>query len=114
MKVHLQIEICDGSLERVAELTIWLKDQIKQLPIESIEIPKASTLPEGARVAEPFSWGALTVALAPTVVDQLFNLLRDRINRQKTLAKVVVECDGKKVSIEELLIHNNWKRQRSS
>lgn len=100
MKVHLQIEICDGSLERVAELTIWLKDQIKQLPIESIEIPKASTLPEGARVADPFSWGALTVALAPTVVDQLFNLLRDRINRQKPLAKVVVECDGKKVSIE--------------
>ena len=98
-EVHLQIETADGSLERVAELTIWLKDQIKQLPIESIEIPKASVLPEGAR-GDPFTWGALTLKLAPIVLNQLLNLLRDRINRQNIPAKVVVECDGKRVSLE--------------
>ncbi len=99
-EVNLQIETADGWLEKIAELTIWLKDQIKQLPIESIEIPKASALPEGARVGDPFSWGLLTVKLAPVVVNQLLNLLRDRINRQNTPAKVVVECDGKRVSLE--------------
>jgi hypothetical protein len=40
------------------------------------------------------------VSLAPIVVEQLLYLLRERIKRQKSPAKVVVECDGKKVTIE--------------
>jgi hypothetical protein len=100
MKVTLHVETPDGSPEETAEITIWLKDQIKHLPIESIEIPKTGALPEGARVGDPFSWGAIIVAVAPTVVEQLFNLLRDRLKRQKIPVKVQVECDGKKVTIE--------------
>jgi hypothetical protein len=100
MNVTLHVETPDGSLEETAEITIWLKDQIKQLPIESIKIPKTGALPEGSRVGDPFSWGAIIVAVAPTVVEQLLNLLRDRLKRQKTPIKVQVECDGKKVTIE--------------
>jgi hypothetical protein len=100
MKVSLQVHIPDGGPEETAELTIWLKDQIGQLPIESIEIPKIGTRPEGARPGDPFTWGAIIVAVAPTVVEQLLKLLRDRIKRQKTPVKIQVECDGKKVTIE--------------
>jgi hypothetical protein len=99
-KVNLQIETVDGSLQRAAELTVWLKAEIRQLPIESIDVPKASALPEGARSGDAFSWAALTVSLAPIVVQQLLYLLRDRITRQKSPAKVVVECEGKRVTIE--------------
>jgi hypothetical protein len=99
-KVTLQVETADGSSERAADLTVWLKDQIRQLPIEAIDLPKSSALPEGARSGEIFSWGTLTVSLAPIVVEQLLYLLRERIKRQKSSAKVVVECDGKKVTIE--------------
>jgi len=100
MKVTLHVETPDGGPEETAKLTIWLEDQIKQLPIESIEIPKAGRLPEGARVGDPFSWGAIIVAVAPTVVEQLLQLLRDRLKRQKAPVKVQVECNGKKVTIE--------------
>ncbi len=48
-KVTLQVETADGSSERAADLTVWLKDEIRQLPIESVEVPKASALPDGAR-----------------------------------------------------------------
>jgi hypothetical protein len=99
-KVTLQIETADSTSERAADLTLWLKDEIRQLPIESVEVPKASALPEGARSGEVFSWATLTVSLAPILVEQLLNLLRDRIKRQKSPAKVAVECDGKKVTIE--------------
>ena len=51
-------------------------------------------------MGDPFSWGAIIVAVAPTVIEQLFNLLRDRLKRQKAAVKVQVECDGKKVTIE--------------
>jgi hypothetical protein len=100
MKVNLHVETADSSPEEIAELTIWLKDQIKQLPIESIEIPKNKSLPEGARVGDPFTWGAVVVAVAPTVVEQLFKLLRDLVKRQKTPVKIQVESEGKKVTIE--------------
>jgi hypothetical protein len=100
MKVNLHVETADANPEETAELTIWLKDQIKQLPIESIEIPKAGPLPDGARVGDPFTWGAIIVALAPTVVEQLLKLLRELLKRQKTPVKIQVECDGKKVTIE--------------
>jgi hypothetical protein len=100
MKVNLHVETADGNPEETAELTIWLKDQIKQLPIESIEIPKNKSLPEGARVGDPFTWGAIVVAVAPTVVEQLFKLLRDLLKRQKTPVKIEVESEGKKVTIE--------------
>jgi hypothetical protein len=83
-----------------ADLTVWLKDEIRQLPIESVQVPKTSALPEGARSGEVFSWATLTVSLAPIVVEQLLYLLRDRIKRQKSPAKVAVECDGKKITIE--------------
>jgi hypothetical protein len=87
-------------LERAAELTVWLKDEIRQLPIESIGFPKGAALPEGACSGDALSWATLTVSLAPIVVDQLLYLLRDCIKRQKSPAKVVVECDGKRVAIE--------------
>ena len=47
--MNLKVETLDGDLERAAQLTVFLKDQIKQLPVESIEHTKASAPPEGAR-----------------------------------------------------------------
>jgi hypothetical protein len=100
MKVNLHVETAEGNPEETAEFTIWLKDQIKQLPIESIEIPKNKSLPEGACVGDPFTWGAIVVAVAPTMVKQLLKLLRDSFKCQKTPVKIQVESDGKKVTIE--------------
>jgi len=99
-EVTLHIAAVGGNPEKAAELTVWLKDQIKQLPVESIEIPKTGALPEGARVGDPFSWGTLVVVVAPVVVEQLFNLLRDRLKRQKAPVKIEVECDGKHFTID--------------
>jgi hypothetical protein len=99
-EVTLQIQTEDGRPEERAELTMWLRDQIRNLPVESVEIPKAAAIPEGARSGDPFSWGALVIAIAPTVIEQLLNFLRDRLKRQKTSVKVRVECEGKILVID--------------
>jgi hypothetical protein len=100
VKVTLKVETPEGDSARAVDLANLLRDQIKQLPIESIETPKTTPVPEGARSGDAFSWGVLTVSLAPVVVEQLLYLLRDRVKRQRIPAKVVVECEGKKVTIE--------------
>jgi hypothetical protein len=100
VKVTLKVETPEADSARTVELANLLRDQIKQLPIDSMETPKAAPVPEGARSGEAFSLGVLTVSLAPVVVQQLLSLLRDRVKRQRTPAKVVVECEGKKVTIE--------------
>jgi hypothetical protein len=64
MKVNLHVETVNGNPEETAELTIWLKDQIKQLPIESIEIPKNKSQPEGTGVGDAFAWNLFEVTTA--------------------------------------------------
>jgi hypothetical protein len=53
-EVTLYIETPDGGAERAAELTILLRDQIKALPIESVQTPKTIIAPEGTRAGRFF------------------------------------------------------------
>ena len=99
-EVTLQIETPDGGAEQAAELAILLRDQIKSLPIESVQTPKTIDAPEGTRAGDIFSWSTLIVTLAPAGIKQLLQLIQACVTRQKAPAKVAVKFEGAELIIE--------------
>lgn len=61
--------------ERLDDLTRRLTSSIHELGVESVERPAGDAAPEGAK-GEPFTWGALAIAVAPTLVSELIKLLQ--------------------------------------
>lgn len=99
-EVTLHIETTDGGTEQAAKLAILLRDQIKALPIESVQTPKTIVAPEGTRAGEIFSWSTLIVTLAPVGIKQLLQLIQACVTRQKAPAKVAVKYEGAELVIE--------------
>jgi hypothetical protein len=99
-EVTLNIETPNGGAEKAAELTILLRDQIKALPIESVQTPKTVGAPEGTRAGEIFSWSTLILTLAPVGIKQLLQLIQACVTRQKAPAKVAVKYEGAELVIE--------------
>jgi hypothetical protein len=99
-EIILQVETLDSGPERAAELASSLRDQIKTLPIESVQNLRATAAPEGARAGDVFSWSTLIVALAPAGIKELLQLIQAVVTRQKAPAKVVVKCKGAELTIE--------------
>jgi hypothetical protein len=99
-EITLQVQTPESGPEQAAELALLLRDQIKALPIESVQTPKSAAAPEGARGGEAFSWATLMVALAPEGVKLLLQLVQGVIARQRTPARVVLKYEGAELTIE--------------
>jgi hypothetical protein len=99
-EVTLHIETPDGGIEQAAKLAILLRDEIKALPIESVQTPKATVAPEGTRSGEIFSWSTLIVTLAPAGIKQLLQLVQACVTRQKAPAKIAIKYEGTELIIE--------------
>jgi hypothetical protein len=99
-EVTLRIETPDGGAEQAAVLAILLRDQIKALPIESVQTPKNIVAPEGARSGDIFSWSTLIVTLAPAGIKELLQLVQACVTRQKAPAKIAVKYEGAELIIE--------------
>ncbi len=98
-EVKLQFSITEGDAdaERLDELTQhWMRD-LNDLGAESVERSGEEEAPPGAK-GDPFTWGALALAVVPTLLPKLVELGQtwvsegtDRTIRIKTPAGAEIE-----------------------
>lgn len=113
LKVNVHIDVGqDADEEEVDLLTRELRDEIQELEVESVALVKDKTTPEGTKSVEAVTFGALAVAVLPTVVPKLIDLLQNwstrgegrkiKIKTQVGDQSLEVEYSPKTMSPEEL------------
>ncbi len=60
-----------------------LRAELQELPIDSVALATAGTLPAGAKGGDPVAIGALTLSLAPIVVPALIEFLKSWLSRKE-------------------------------
>lgn len=66
----------DASSEEIDRLTRQLRNEIREMEVESVELVKEETIPEGAKSATAVTLGALAIAVLPTVIPKLIEFLQ--------------------------------------
>lgn len=86
MANQVMIKIDAGSNvndEELAEFTMQLKENIKELDVESVDLIKEDKIPKNARTGDVVTWGQLIVDLSPAVIPILIMTLKSYLDRIK-------------------------------
>lgn len=70
--------------------TYQLRDEVRQLDVESVEMVPAESIPEGAKPLDPATIGALAVKLIPAAIPKLVGFVKEWAGRK----------DGRQVTIK--------------
>ena len=102
--VHLALQVNageDADDEELDRITRQLLGEIRELEVESAKLVTAGAAPEGTRSAEIITMGALAVAVLPTVLPKLIELVQAWIMRgQGRTVKFKGMVGGGEVEIE--------------
>ena len=66
----------DATPEEIDELARQLLADLRQMDVDSAELLSAGPAPEGAKVVDPVTLGALAVAVLPTVLPKLVDFVQ--------------------------------------
>jgi hypothetical protein len=83
------------------QLTGWLRRELLDLDVESIEYPRTGVVPAGSK-GDPVSLGALIIALSASggVFPTLIATIRGWLGRQTSGPKVTLTIDGDTIELE--------------
>ncbi len=84
--VTLTLHVDTGAGAHPDELdraTRQLRDEIRELNVESVELVKHSTIPKGAKSAEAATVGALAVTTVPIVLPKLIECIQNWVTRRE-------------------------------
>ena len=109
IELQLAVTEAEADAERLDQLTRRLMRGLRDLGVESVERPPGEAPPEDAK-GDPFTLGALALALVPALLPELVEFLRDWARRDegrtvkiKTPAGLEVEfTPGEKLTETEL------------
>jgi hypothetical protein len=82
--VNLTLQLIPGAdidPEQLDYITRQLRDEIRDVDVESVELIREGTVPEGAKVAEVVTLGALAIAVLPAALPKLMDVVRDWLMR---------------------------------
>ena len=85
----------------LADLTQRLRQELLELDVDQVELPRSGPPPPGAKAIEPFSWGTLIITLATSggVLTTLIGLLQSWLNRNnQRQVKLTINGDTLEVS----------------
>ena len=82
IKLTLAVAEAEADADRLDELTRHLMRDLGDLGVESVERPSGEAAPEAAK-GDPFTWGALALALVPALLPKLVEFLRDWTRRDE-------------------------------
>lgn len=66
----------DSDADELDRLTRQLRDEIEELGVESVEFIKAGPAPQGSKLADPVTLGALAIAVLPVFAPKLIEFLQ--------------------------------------
>jgi hypothetical protein len=75
-KIDLLISVEDSTAEELDEITRQLLYELRDLDVESVELARAGSAPEGAKIADPITIGALAIGVLPTLLPKLVEFIQ--------------------------------------
>ena len=73
----------DADADEIDRATRRLREELQELPIDSVSLASAGELPAGAKAADAIALGALTLSMAPVVVPALLDFLKGWMARKE-------------------------------
>ena len=80
IKLTLAVAEAEADAERLDELTRHMTRDLHDLGVGSVERPSGEAAPEAAK-GDPFTWGALALAVLPALLPELVEFLREWARR---------------------------------
>ena len=101
VKMNLQIDVGeDADEEELDRLTRQLRDEMRELEVEEVELVREKTTPEGAR-GDAVTLGALAVAVLPVAIPKLIDFLRDWLMRgENRTVKIIKKVGDRSLEME--------------
>lgn len=107
---HLTLGVeVEGDEEDVERATRQLRDEIRDLPIESVELERGGVAPAGSKTGELLVLGSLAVQLAPLVMPPLVDFLKTWVTRKEGRSVVVKRKVGDR--LVELRVNGGVSRK---
>ena len=94
--IHLDLGPSGGDAEELDRLTRQLRDEIKELNVESAEMAKGGDAPANTKSAELILFNQMVVTLAPTLIPQVVALIKGWTERRPTQSVKIKVAVGKK------------------
>ena len=100
-EVLVELSLEGGDSVELDELTRQLSSEVQELEIESLHEVSEGVAPAGTKGADITAIGQMAIALAPSVIPPLFDLLKSWVERKpSTPVKVTVKVGRKTAQIE--------------
>lgn len=105
----------ETDMERLAELTRQLRNELLQLDVEDVGLVRTGEIPKNAKAGDLIAWGELLVTLTASqgLVVTLINLLQSWLTRYERRS-VTLEIEGDKLEVtgisseEQQRLINAW------
>lgn len=106
--VHLNLRLDVGpnvDNDRIDSLVRRLRDEIRDLDVQTVELVRGPPTPAGARAGEVVALGEISVALLPVALPPLIGLLRGWLGRNRTSkiaprVRIKTQAYGRSVELE--------------
>src|SRR5262245_32924035 len=102
----------DADADELDRLTRALRSEIQEIEVESVELVRGQNKPEHTKGVDPVTFGALAIAVLPSVAPKLIDFLQSwvmradnrtvKIKTQIGERSLEVECSQKLLSQDEL------------
>ena len=91
----------DADADELDRLTRQLRAEMQELEVESVELVKEDSVPDGAKPAEAVTLGALAVAILPSIVPKVIEFLQAWSMRTENRAvKVKTQIGDRSLEVE--------------
>ena len=111
-ELTIEVSVGQGDISELDELSRQLRTEVEELKVDSVAWVSAGDAPAGTKAVDSAAVGQMIIALAPTIIPPLFELLKSWVERKpSTPVKIKVkvgkrtaqiEYDPTKTSAEEL------------
>ncbi len=87
--------------EQVDRTTRQLRDEIRELDVESVELLPAGSVPDGAKGVEVFTLGGLALSVLPPLVPKLVEFLQSwALRGESRKIKIKTQVGDRSVEVE--------------
>lgn len=100
-ELTIELSVDQGDSNEVDELSRQLQTEVEELMVDSVDRVSTGVAPAGTKAVDSAAVGQMIVALAPTVIPPLFELLKSWVERKpSTPVKIKVKVGKRTAQIE--------------